>query len=209
MTTSPDDDSREGRRYSPRRHAVAVVLLVAAVGCGGDDSDSADGAATSDPGASEPAASEPAATDPATTVADQVPATEAPSNEDLGDEIAALAISSVEEVVAALEDRPEPAEATTRLTAIKERTIEQMVALGHQREALDEAGRSAVDSSALGAIGRFPAQTFADYQAALDHYAEQQELRELIASFNIISQYANFELLRTQEPDEATRLGLG
>ena len=34
-------------------------------------------------------------------------------------------------------------------------------------------------------------------------------MANLIAAFNIIGQYANFDLLRRQAPDEAERLGLG
>ena len=55
-----------------------------------------------------------------------------------------------------------------------------------------------------------PEGTLADFQAVADHYFDSTdaELYSLITSFNIIGQYANFDLLRQQEPDEAARLGV-
>ena len=58
-------------------------------------------------------------------------------------------------------------------------------------------------------LNRLPATTFEAYQQTLTDYRDDPDLSDLIASFNIIGQYANFDLLRDQEPDEAARLGIG
>ena len=40
------------------------------------------------------------------------------------------------------------------------------------------------------------------------YFSKDQELHKIIMSFNIITQYAQFELLKKQEPEEAKRLGI-
>jgi len=39
-------------------------------------------------------------------------------------------------------------------------------------------------------------------------FAKNQDQQKALACFNIIGQYANFDLLKQQEPAEAQRLGL-
>ena len=53
-----------------------------------------------------------------------------------------------------------------------------------------------------------PTATYDAYQQAYADYSGDLEVANLIASFNILGQYANFDLLREQAPDEAT-LGIG
>ena len=60
----------------------------------------------------------------------------------------------------------------------------------------------------LRAVSAVPSETFEAYQEALDFYFDDPEVRELISDFNVIGQYANFDLLREQEPEEAARLGV-
>ena len=84
-----------------------------------------------------------------------------------------------------------------------------MVALGHRREALDDAGRAAVDARITAALGGLPTATYDAYQQAYTDYSSDLDVASLIASFNILGQYANFDLLREQAPAEAERLGIG
>ena len=127
---------------------------------------------------------------------------------EMGAEIGVIYLAVYGDVIAALADRPESAEATERMTTLKDGYIERFVALGQQREALDASGRATVDAAITSALMSLPGETLAEYQAAIDDYAADAELGELIRSFNIIGQYANFDLLREQEPDEAARLGI-
>lgn len=123
--------------------------------------------------------------------------------------IGAIYLAAYDDVIAALTDRPESTEATEQLTTLKDGYIEQLVELGQQREALDASGRATVDATIMSAVMSLPGETLTEYPAAIDHYVVDTELDKLIRSFNVIGQYANFDLLREQEPDEATRLGIG
>ena len=138
---------------------------------------------------------QPVPTDPpATTVADTAPAAEDPAA--LGDEIGRIYVAGYGEVVTLLAD-------------LKDSYIEQMVALGHRREALDAAERATVDARISSALFDVPDETFAAYQQAATDYAADTDVANLIADFNVIGQYANFDLLREQLPEEAARLGIG
>ena len=181
---------------------LAVVSTWWVAGCGSED----DSAATS-PDTSIATITQPTLvpyTGPSTT---RNPAI-APSPDQLGDEISTLYLAAYDDVVDTLADRPPAAEALERLDALKERYIEQLVELGHYREGMAEPDRANVDGIVRRSLGGLSDDTLAEYQAALDHYASDTELRELIVSFNIIGQYASFDLLREQEPDEAARLGV-
>ena len=83
-----------------------------------------------------------------------------------------------------------------------------MVALGRRREALGTADRATVDGRITAALDRLPAATYEAYQEAFTYYGSDLEVANLIAAFNILGQYANFDLLREQAPEEAERLGL-
>jgi hypothetical protein len=194
---------------------VLVVAAVSTMGCGGssDDTDDAATEASVTTAITDDAATEASVT---TAITDDTPVpTEAPagssdtaSPDELGDSIAVLYLAVYDDVITALDDRPDPAEATTRLTALKDQYIEQLVELGWQREALDAPARATVDAKISSALMGLPTETLAEYQTAINDYAGDAELDTLIQSFNIIGQYANFELLREQEPSEAARLGI-
>jgi hypothetical protein len=147
-----------------------------------------------------------------TTQADAPPetTTSAPARtaDDIGDDIATLYLAVYDDVVATLEDRPDAATAAADLAALKEQYVQQLVELGWEREALDETDRASVDLAVRLAVGGVPDETFGAYQEAMDFYFDEAEVRELISDFNIIGQYAAFELLREQEPEEAARLGV-
>jgi hypothetical protein len=120
-----------------------------------------------------------------------------------------LYVQAYEDVVAVLSVRPEPAAAAAALADLKDSYVGQMLALGHRREALDEAGRAEVDAAIRSSLSALPGETFDAYSQASSDYAGDPEVAALIADFNVIGQYANFDLLREQEPEEAARLGVG
>lgn len=127
----------------------------------------------------------------------------------LGNQIGDLYLAAYDDLIALLADRPAPVDAAEPLALLKEQYVQQMVALGRQREALDAAGRAEVDARITAALGSLPTATYDAYQQAYADYSGDLEVANLIASFNILGQYANFDLLREQAPDEATRLGIG
>mgnify|MGYP001081739428 FL=1 len=170
-----------------KRTAAVLLALVALgmTGCGDDEGV----AATAAPPASSPTS---AAVTP-TAVGDQV-----------GD----LYLAAFDDVVGLLADRPEAAAAETGLAALKQQYVEALVALGYQREGFDAVGRAVVDDRITAALGQLPAATYDAYQGAYAYYSDDPDVAGLISSFNIIGQYANFDLLWQQAPEEAERLGI-
>jgi predicted small lipoprotein YifL len=137
-----------------------------------------------------------------------VPAASANAAETLGQKIGSSYIETLKQVVAMLNDRPAAADAKSMLSDMKNWTIELMVNLGKEREALGVADRVRVDQVLSNRIAAVPADLFKDYQAGQMHYRDDRELFQLIADFNIITQYANYDLLKKQLPAEAQRLGI-
>lgn len=173
--------------------ALIVAVSIAAAGCGDDDA--------------SPSTTEPAAATTTTVVATTT--TEARTPTDLGNEIGEIYVAAYGDVVALLADRPDAGTAAEELAALKESYIQRLVALGREREALSTGDRATVDARINIAVNGVPADVFGAYQETIDAYAGEPEVADLIRSFNIIGQYANFDLLREQEPEEAERLGVG
>lgn len=128
----------------------------------------------------------------------------------LGENIGAVYVEALAEVTLLIEEEPAVDEARLAVEALKEKYVQQLVELGRQREALSAQDRATVDSAIslrLNAIGREPwYQTY--NQVLQSYFNEDYEFYQLVSSFNIIGQYANFDLLKQQEPDEAERLGI-
>ncbi len=128
--------------------------------------------------------------------------------ENLGQKIGSSYIETLKQVVAMLKDRHPVEEARGMLGDMKNWTIELMVDLGREREAMSEEDRAVVDRILSERITSIPADLFREYQEGQIFYKEDSDLFKLIADFNIITQYANFDLLKKQLPDEAVRLGI-
>ena len=112
--------------------------------------------------------------------------------------------------LAALLDTEDPAALTTAVEALKASLVERLVALGHQRQALESDERGAVDMATQFAVRRVDMAAFKAMSDACNTYRQSHNaLSNLLASFNVIHQYAAFELLAQQLPDEAARLGVG
>lgn len=137
-----------------------------------------------------------------------VPAASGDVAENLGQKIGSSYVETLKQVVAMLNDKPPAADAKAMLSDMKNWTIELMVSLGKEREALSVADRVKVDMVLSNRIAAVPADLFMEYQAGQAYYKDDRELFQLIADFNIITQYANFELLKKQLPEEAKRLGI-
>ena len=146
------------------------------------------------------------------TVATNVPATPTArvqaTPDELGGQIGALYVRALSDVTDLLREKPPASEAKASVAQLKETYVQRLVELGRSREALDVAGRASVDAvirAKLDAIAGEP--WYATYDRVVQFYfAEDEELHALIVSFNVIGQYANFDLLRSQEPGEAKRL---
>lgn len=178
------------RKIHPWMVLVFAVCLTAA--CGADQEAGAASEGAADQG-EEAAAQEPGGMTPA----------------ELGDAIGGLYVEAMEDVVAAMEGQPEPDELRPEVGRLKETYVARMVELGRAREALDEADRATVDSHVGMAVRGVPSETFSAYAEGQRHYMDvDRELADEIAAFNVLTQYANFDLLKKQEPAEAERLGI-
>jgi hypothetical protein len=169
--------------------ATTAVLVVCACG-GGSTGDATGSEATAEPQAP--------------------PAAETATPAELGNQAAELYAKALGEVVDLMKGQPPAAELQPKVEALKERYVTQLVELGKKREALSEADRKTFDLNLRIHIGDVPSEVFTAYSEGQQHYqqAGDSDLANLISDFNIITQYANFDLLKQQAPDEAKRLGI-
>lgn len=145
---------------------------------------------------------------PAAAAAPAVPPASADPAATLGDKIGSSYVETLKQVVAMLNDKPPAADAKAMLADLKNWTIDLMVGLGREREALPPAERAKADMTLSRRLAGVPADLFKEYQAGQLAYQNDRDLFQLIADFNIITQYANFDLLKKQLPEEAKRLGI-
>lgn len=173
---------------------MLTVVTLWLTACGGGSAPAT--AAPASPGAAQP------------TSAPAAPKALTPK--ELGDKIGAVYVGSLQAVTKLLENKPDVATALPQVTELKEQTIQQLVELGKQREALSTAGRASVDNAISSALMTIANETWYKTYTDLSQYYfdKEQDLQKALASFNIIGQYANFDLLKTQAPAEAQRLGI-
>lgn len=173
-----------------RRSGIALLALVTAavVACGGGEKPTV-----------------------VTTTAPATPTAAVQATPDeLGAEIGALYVRALSDVTELLRENPAAAQVTASVRQLKETYVQRLVELGRAREALDASGRAAVDAATRAKIDAIAGEPwYATYNYVAQHYLTQDEgLHELVVSFNVIGQYANFDLLRQQEPEEAKRLAV-
>lgn len=171
------------------RMLAPFVALFIVVACGGGDDDGDDGAGDS---------------------SDATPSATAAGPEALADEMVSDYVEMTEAYVDLLEQDLPPAELATEIAELKNEYIERFVEIGYQREAMSDEEVAAFNSKALSGIFglEFDHQDRVNEVLAELNAAGENELANEITSLNILTQYAQFELLWEQEPDEAERLAL-
>jgi hypothetical protein len=108
-----------------------------------------------------------------------------------------------------MKGQPDPKDLTPKVEALKEETIKQMVEMGKKVAALDAAGKQKVETKVRLSFNMLPGDVFKAYSEGRQHYLKADiKLGNLISEFNIITQYAFFDLLKKQKPQEAERLNL-
>lgn len=184
-------------------------LAIALAACGG--SDEATSAAA--PGAPAGSSSSSAAAGGGVDVA------AANTAEEIGQAVADVYVQAFADLAEALADHPDEAVALERMRGVRERHIQDLVALGRKVEALSDADKATVQSAVSrvqSGLQYDPAikPVYEAYTALHGHYRDagvmssNREFNRLFASFNILTQYAFFDLLERQNPEEAERLGL-
>lgn len=128
---------------------------------------------------------------------------------EMGENIGDIYEKAMKELTELLKEKPEAAQVKSQVEQLKEAYIQQLIALGKQREALEAAGRSAVDTQLrMKMNSSYNAPWYTAFNEIQQHYFSDRDFHKIIVSFNIITQYANFDLLKKQEPEEALRLGI-
>ena len=129
--------------------------------------------------------------------------------QEIGAAVSAAYEEAMIEVTGLLDLRGSAASLRPKVEQLKEKYVARLVTLGKRREALAREGRAVVDAAIAKGLQELPADLCAAFGEGQAYYHSQDlELGNLIASFNIITRYANFDLLRSQEPEEVERLGL-
>jgi uncharacterized protein YeeX (DUF496 family) len=170
---------------------LVIVISAVAFGCGRDKEQSAK----------------------TETVEKAAPAKEERSAEmsptELGQKIADLYVKAMTELTDTLKDKPSVDEVRPKIEAMREDYIAKLVEFGRKREALDSSGKATVDSQLrmkMNSLNSDP--MFNTFNEIQQYYFKNREFHKIIMSFNIITQYADFDLLKKQEPEEAKRLGI-
>ena len=127
---------------------------------------------------------------------------------EIGQQVGDLYVQAMSDLVTTLKDKPAAAEVQGKIASMREEYIQKLVKLGHSREALDESERSQVDLQIRLKTNSVSKEDFALFNDIQQHYFSERDFHKIIMSFNIITQYASFDLLKKQEPEEAVRLGI-
>lgn len=134
---------------------------------------------------------------------------------DVGNRVFVIYLDTMEKYNAQLAGAPEPTpELGAKLEAIKEAAVTELVELGRKIEKMSPDDRALVERTvrlALSGVQSNPDSSaiYENYQTAWNAYVGgDPEFFEKIKSLNILTQYAFFDLLREQEPEEADRLGV-
>jgi len=129
--------------------------------------------------------------------------------EELGKIIGEVYVKAITEVSDLLKNKEDVTVAQSKIAELKEKVIQKLLSLGKQREAMETTDRATVDRFIRMGISGISRETYEVFREGHKHYSNLDiNMGNLIASFNIITQYANFELLKKQNPEEAKRLGI-
>ena len=129
--------------------------------------------------------------------------------EALGKAIGDIYVKSMTHVTQLMKAREDGEVLKPKLETFKEETIVKLVKMGKMRESMEEADKKTVDRFISMGISSIPRETYDYYNDGYKYYAGLDRITgNLIAGFNVITQYANFELLKKQNPEEAKRLGI-
>jgi hypothetical protein len=139
--------------------------------------------------------------------------TETQANQ-LGRQVAATWSEAIQKLIPLLEGTPPIASLQAPVGSLKEDYVQKMVALGRQIAALDQSQRQAAYDRTTDVLdGTANSDWFNSYVRLYDQYAAgtdqtSQNFAVLLSTFNTLTQYAFFDLLKAQDPEEARRLGI-
>jgi hypothetical protein len=163
---------------------AGLFTLVMLVGCGGD-----------------------AATVDNTTESKPEELAEPAAEMDYGEAILADYHAALTEMNQLLADKPAAEDVLDDLNALKAKYVERLVGYGKVIIEMPEADAKAVSLKVRMGLSSVPEEIFDVYSENHQHYFDSVA-EDVVLSFNIITQYAFFDLLKEQFPEEAARLGI-
>ena len=168
--------------------ALVAALVVGA--CGGDDAGDGPGISPTTPPSGSTAA--------------------APANpEALAQAIYDDFVAMNRELATLLAGQDSAAQLKPKVTELKDRYIEKFVAAGRKRASMNPTDASKVESEVRRLLFTPPTIDVSAMNSAVQRFGrDEPDLAKQITSLNILTQYAFFELLKKQEPEEARRLGI-
>jgi hypothetical protein len=132
------------------------------------------------------------------------------SGSELGNAAGAAWAEAMQRLTTLLTNKPEAAVVKAQVEQLKEEYVQKLVQLGRQGAALDTAAKAQMSARIVAALGAAADKDW--YKSYMDIYRNYSggdvEFGNLLASFNILTQYADFDLLKKQAPKEAARLGI-
>jgi len=133
----------------------------------------------------------------------------AESPKDLGAAAAKIYVDTVTKVTAALEKKPSVDDARKAVTELLDAAKKSLVEIGKKREAMKAGDRSNFDRAMMKGMRGVSGETFSKFgKLQMEYQKQDSKLGTLIAEANIITQYAAFELLKKQKPEEAKKYGI-
>lgn len=150
------------------------------------------------------------------------PATQVPANETTTTEAPVTAATvatgvvdtwaeAMQRLAGLLDGTPQPVAIRAEVEDLKEEYIQRFVTYGRQRLELTSAEQEEMSSLTFLGMSALRAEPwYQNYMSTYkQHYSSGEvEFSNLPASFNILTQYADFDLLKQQAPEEAARLGV-
>ena len=128
---------------------------------------------------------------------------------DLGKEIGSTYLTMMAEVGERIAATTDTAALHPELDKLKEKYVAAFVELGRQRERLARDDREECDSASRTHMMQVPAETLDAIDLARAAAKEADpELYECLGDLQRLTQYATFDRLRAQRPEEAARLGI-
>lgn len=138
--------------------------------------------------------------------------------EEIGQAVADVYVQAFDDLADALASHPDEPQALELMREIRERHIEDLIALGRKIVQLSPSEKATVEAAVRQVQSKLTYDPeikpiYERYTALNRHYIDtgamssNSEFRQLFSSFNILTQYAFFDLLKAQNPEEAERLG--
>ncbi|MFC1852547.1 hypothetical protein ACFL27_20310 [candidate division CSSED10-310 bacterium] len=129
--------------------------------------------------------------------------------EEIGKQIGDLYHVAVADTAKLVENVSDPKILKKQLTELKEKIVMKLVNLGKIRKTMSKNEEAQVNQIVIKAIRSVNMDDWNRLDDATRHYHSiDPEISQLLFEINTITQYADFELLKKQAPEEAKRLGI-